>query len=257
MNPKEKMQSLAHTFTKTDEKIYDFIINNPTQFVHHNIYELAKLTGISRSAILRFAKKLEYSGFSEFKYDYSRYVHGGADSKSEQNQSTFVEIIEIYQKTINRMKETLDEEKLNLLVERMISARRLKVFGINRTGHSAMQLRQRLHKIAMDGEAVTDFILIPEIASQGTAEDVHIYFSTLGETEAIMESIKLSHARGAYTVLVTMNEQSRMIAFTDLYILLPSTRAFSSDYFFDLQAVNLVFIEILISYLGRKLQDMV
>lgn len=255
MNPKEKMKSLSHTFTKTDERIYNYIIENPTQFVHRNIYELAKLTGISRSAILRFSQKLGYSGFSEFKYDYSRYVHSGISSKTEHTQSTISEIVDIYQKTINYMKESLDENKLNQLVEKMVSARKIKIFGINRTGHSAMQLRQRLHKIAVDGEAVIDFILIPEIASQGKPEDVHIYFSTLGETETIMEAVKLSHASGAYTVLITMNEQSKMIAFTDLYLLLPSTKMFSRDYFFDLQPINMVFIEVLISYLGLKLQD--
>lgn len=255
MNMIQKMKALSGTFTKTDEKIYNYIMENPTQVVHRNIYELAKITGISRSAILRFSKKIGYSGFSEFKYDFSRFVHSGSLKKAEPEQNTSVDIIDIYQKTINQMKETLDEKKLHLLVDHIVPCRRLKIFGINRTGHSAKQLRQRLHKIAFDGEAVTDFILIPEIANQGTSEDVHIYFSTMGETEIIMEGIQLSKENGAYTVLITMNETSKMIKYTDLYILLPSTQAFSNAYFFDLQPINMIFIEILISYLGKKLQD--
>ena len=39
------------------------------------IVDLAEKCHVSKSAILRFAKKLGYSGYSEFKYDFSLVGH--------------------------------------------------------------------------------------------------------------------------------------------------------------------------------------
>ena len=151
------------------------------------------------------------------------------------------------------MTETLSEQQLDQLVDQMLAARRIKIFGLNRTGLSAIQLRQRFHKINFDGEAVTDYILIPEIANQGNEQDVHIYFSTQGVTPIILEAIQASRKKNVFTVLVTMNNHSKMIQYADMVFYLPSTKAVSSDYFFDLQPINMVFIEILLAYLGEKL----
>ena len=253
MNPVEKMNLYAENFTKTECVIYNYILSNPSQVVHGSIYDLAEWIGVSRSAILRFAQKIGYNGFSEFKYDFSRYVHGGGFHVLTPNESRMTEIVQIYQKTIGLMTETLSEQQLDQLVDQMLAARRIKIFGLNRTGLSAIQLRQRFHKINFDGEAVTDYILIPEIANQGNEQDVHIYFSTQGVTPIILEAIQASKKKNVFTVLVTMNNHSKMIQYADMVFYLPSTKPVSSDYFFDLQPINMVFIEILLAYLGEKL----
>ena len=255
MNPIEKMNLSTHKFTKTDFIIYNYITANPSQIVHGSIYDIAAWTGVSRSAILRFSQKIGYDGFSEFKYEFSRYVHGGVFHTLTNNQSKLSEIVNVYQKTIALIEEMIDEDCLNLLAEKMMNARKIKIFGLNRTGYSAMQLRQRFHKIDFDGEAVTDYILIPEIANQGNQQDVHLYFSTQGETPVILEAIQASKKNNVYTVLITMNNQSKMVQYADLLFYLPSTKAISSDYFFDLQPINMVFIEIIIAYLGEKLAN--
>ena len=253
MTPIEKMNRASHNFTKTDFVIYNYILADPIRVVHSNIYDLAKWTGVSRSAILRFAQKIGYNGFSEFKYDFSRYVHGGSFHTPAENREKTEEIADIYQKTIGLMGEFLHDSDVNLLAEKLILANRVKIFGLNRTGHSAQQLRQRFHKINFDAEAVTDYVLIPEIASQGRPDDLHLYFSTQGETPIIFEAIKASCQQKVYTVLITMNGNTKMKKYTDLLIQLPTTKAFSSDYFFDIQPINMIFIEILISCLGEKL----
>lgn len=255
MNPIERMNYSKKDFTKTEQIIYEYILNNPTKIVHGNIYDIADWSGVSRTAILRFAKKLGYAGFSEFKYDFSRIVHSG-NLNIDNNKSAlpvYDEIIEVYQKTVSTMKNTLKEKDIKKLIDRMIIANKVKIFGLNRTGLSAKQLRQRFHKIDFDAEAVTDYILIPEIANQGHKDDVHIYFSTLGETPIILEAIRYSKKNKVYTALITMNNKSPMIEYADVVFYLPDTNVYTNKYFFDLQAINFVFVEIIVSYLGNTL----
>ena len=127
MTPIEKMNLASHNFTKTDFVIYNYILADPIRVVHSNIYDLAKWTGVSRSAILRFAQKIGYNGFSEFKYDFSRYVHGGSFHTPSENREKAEEIADIYQKTIGLMGEFLHDTDVNLLAEKLILADRVKI----------------------------------------------------------------------------------------------------------------------------------
>lgn len=255
MNPSDRIKLNKHKFTKTDYKIYQYLLENPSKIVHGNVYEIADWIGVSRTAIIRFAKKLDYIGFSEFKYDFSRLVHSGNFNNNNPDETSIDYIVDIYQRSIAAIKGTLNEKALKKLIDRLINANKVKVFGLNRTGLAAIQLRQRFHKIDFDAEAVTDYILIPEVARQGHENDVHIFFSTLGETPIILEAIQNSYHRNVFTVVVTMNANSKMLKYSKLSLFLPSTDIFSSRYFFDLQVINFTFIEILVSYLGRRLSE--
>ena len=256
MNVFEKMQLASTGFTKTDMQIYDFIVGHPSETVHMNIQEIADEVHVSKSAMLRFTQRVGYSGFSEFKYEFSRYVHSGVSHSYDISyQSKFEEIVNIYEKTIAFMNKTIKEEDIKELIEMMLKANKIKLFGINSTGLSVKQMRNRFHKIAFDAEAVTDPVLIPEIALQGKLDDLHMFFSTSGNTPVMVDAIKNASSKGIHTILITMNEKSKMSEFAEMQFLLPSTKMIMSDYFLDLQAINYIFIEIIISYLGEKLEN--
>ena len=257
MNILEKMQLASIHFTKTDMQIYDYIVGHPSETVHFNIQEIANEVHVSKSAMLRFTQRIGYSGFSEFKYEFSRFVHSGSSHPYEPSyQSRFEEIVDIYEKTIPFINSTVKEQDIISFVELMLTANKIKIFGVNSTGLAVQQMRNRFHKIAFDAEAVTDPILIPELALQGRQGDLHIYFSTTGNTEVMMEAIKNSSSRHIKTALITMNEKSKMYDVADYKFLLPNTKMMMSDYFLDLQPMNFIFIEIIISYLGEQLEKM-
>ena len=50
-----------------------------------------------------------------------------------------------------------------------------------------------------------------------------------------------------------MHKGSPMEAYATHLVLLPSTALITTDYFLDQQAINFIFIEILIVYLGKAL----
>lgn len=54
-------------------------MKNPKIITEHSIVEAGNLCNTSKSAMLRFAKKLEYSGYSEFKYAINEYYSSQKD----------------------------------------------------------------------------------------------------------------------------------------------------------------------------------
>lgn len=70
MNIIDRMDTLVAAYTATDRKIYEFIKKFPEQFASCSLNEIVERFKISQPALTRFAKKLGFSGFLEFQYQY-------------------------------------------------------------------------------------------------------------------------------------------------------------------------------------------
>lgn len=248
----ERLERYAPRLTHTEKRVADYVLAHQSETLRSSIADLAALSQSSRSAVLRFAQKLGYSGYTEFRYDFSLFVHAGRISQVE-NQNRIQQLTSYYESTIHKISDYISESLLEQLSACMAHARRLKIFGMNRNSYSAQQLRHHLHTLNLDAEAVSDPVLVRDLSAAGTAEDVHIYFSVSGDTPIIRDAIQSSCEQGAKTILVTMHHDSPMSNYATHLVVLPSTRLCTTDYFFDQQAINFIFIELLIVYLGTAL----
>jgi len=248
----ERLEQHAGQLTNTEKKISQFVLSNRKETIRANIAELAKLSGTSRSAVLRFAQKLGYSGFSEFRYDFSIFVHAGQTARKE-SAGQIQLLASYYETAIKKIADYVSEKQLEEIAERISRAGRVKIFGLNRNSYSAQQLRHHLHTLNFDAEAVWDTVLVRDLSAAARPGDVHVYFSVNGATPIIREAIQSSAQQGADTVLVTMRQNSPMEPYATHLVLLPSTALVTTDYFLDQQAINFIFIEILIVYLGKAL----
>ncbi|GKS55157.1 hypothetical protein EMLAB_17720 [Enterococcus mundtii] len=64
----EEKLTQQETFTTNEKRIADYLRMNLEAAVYMTIEELAKETYTSHSAIIRFCKKIGYSGFKEFRF---------------------------------------------------------------------------------------------------------------------------------------------------------------------------------------------
>ena len=252
MNFLERLEYHSSRLTNTERKISEYVLTHQSETVRVNIAELAQLCEASRSAVLRFTQKLGYSGFTEFRYDFSLFVHAGLVTHSESPNRVQL-VASCYETTIRKISECINDSQLGEITEQIIRARRVKIFGMNRNGYSAQQLRHHFHTLNFDAEAVTEDVLVRDLSAAGRKGDVHIYFSVSGETPVIREAIQSSFQQGVTTVLITMHRDSQMAPYATYQVVLPSTRTVTTEYFLDQQAINFVFIEILIVFLGNSL----
>lgn len=257
MNPVERMSEVRNTFTKSDKLIYTYVIENSSEMLKSNLAMLADACGVSKSALMRFTQKLGYSGFTEFKYDFSRYVHSGAKSRQteggKKKSTTASKIIRLYMHTLKELEHFISEEDTIEIADRMLKARKVKIFALNRDAYTAQHMRHHLHKIDFDAEAVFDPVLVEELSQVGHADDVHIYLTVTGNTPGLREAIAYSYAAGVYTVLVTSKQQCAMKKDASKVVYIPSTDLFTDDFFLDQHANYLVWIEVLVAYLGLAL----
>ena len=66
-NPLDRIQSYYDELTNKDKEIAFYIINNPRDAARSSIDATAKMAGTSKSALVRFANRIGYSGYAELK----------------------------------------------------------------------------------------------------------------------------------------------------------------------------------------------
>ena len=249
MNPLDLIQQNFESFTKTEEIIAVYILNNPSQFARSNVEVTVAETKTSKPAMIRFAKKLGYNGYSELKYDIAKFIISESYNENieENNNDPIRHITDTYCKYITQLNETLVKDDLDKLSKDIIKARKAKVLGLNRTGLSAKQLQLRALKIGVDIECINDSIAMYDVVNTLNDKDICLIFTVKGKHyDEMVENLK---QRNVKVAVITMTNSLAFLKLCDHKILLqPVNRGYAK--FCDEQAIYFVFVEILLNYLS-------
>ena len=120
MNFLERLEYHSSRLTNTERKISEYVLTHQSETVRVNIAELAQLCEASRSAVLRFTQKLGYSGFTEFRYDFSLFVHAGLVTHSESPNRVQL-VASYYETTIRKISECINDSQLGEITEQIIA----------------------------------------------------------------------------------------------------------------------------------------
>lgn len=251
MNPLDLIQQNFESFTKTEEIIAVYILNNPYQFARSNVDATVAETKTSKPAMIRFAKKLGYNGYSELKYDVAKFIISESYNENieENNNDPIRHITDTYCKYINQLNETLVKNDLDKLATDIIKARKAKVLAINRTALSAKQLQLRALKIGVDIECINDSIAMYDVINTLNDQDICLIFTIKNNGKHYDELVENLKQRNVKVAVITMTNSLAFLKLCDHKILLPPVnRGYAK--FIDEQAIYFVFVEILLNYLS-------
>lgn len=256
INPLERIQASYDTFTKTDLEIADFIINNPRDAARMTPDAIAHETKVSKSAFIRFAKKIGYSGYSEFRFDLSRLLIGDTKhARKENNEENSLDTItDLYAQYIKNIASHITVTELNQAADLILNAQRIKVVGKNRTFNSALQFRQRMSKLGLDSEAMYDSVLYSDAVGILGPKDLYIIFTTNNNTQYDKVVADL-YIRKCPILVFTMRDDLPFKKKCAQIITLPRISSNSTVSFLDDQAIYFVFIEVLLNVIASKLSD--
>jgi DNA-binding MurR/RpiR family transcriptional regulator len=69
INSLTKIKSLYPDITNSEKNIAEFILNNPEEIYNLTIKELAQKTNVTIPTVFRFAQRLGFNGFKDFKVE--------------------------------------------------------------------------------------------------------------------------------------------------------------------------------------------
>lgn len=246
MNPLQIIEMKSSSFTKTELMIKDFVVDNLVLIATKTILDVAKEIPTSKSALLRFCQKCDYTGYSNFKYEISRYLYSQSVDNTK-NNSKFGNIMNSFSDSILLFNETICSDQLLKLAKDIKKARYIKIYGVNETGLAAKQLYYRLSTLGIDSEYIHESGTIYSKPLLTNSKNViHIYFSLSAETAVIKESVKNCIESNQKYILITQNQNAKLSKNSLYTFIIPQVNTHKAMYL-NPQLLNFFFVELLIS----------
>lgn len=254
MTPLEHIRLHEHEFTKSDRIIMDYVIDHLDIIASYPLVTVAEKAKVSKSALLRFCQKCGYDGYTEFKYEVSRYLHSGNDVSADASivNST---LLTTYANSILSLEQYVKESELVKTSSLVQNARKIKLYGVHETGLSAQYFQFRLNTLGIDAEAITLPSSITDKVVFSRKGDLNIFLSLSATTECILDAIKTSLDNHSGTILITQNDHLKLLPKFDTYFIVPTLNNLKTTLFLDSQAILLILIELIINHLARTLNQ--
>lgn len=211
------ISSFYHKYTKSELKIAEFVVNNDISY--KSIVELAKEIGVGEATILRFCKKIGFTGFYDFKI---AYIKGQNGVEENENADLIDRVSNKYTELISLAKERITLTSVEKSANYIRNAKDIVIFGVGNSGITARQAEAALQRRAYLARSVEDPHFQSILASTLTKDSLVIAISLSGYTTDIIESVTIAKNSGARIIAITNFEDSALGHLADCKILTAS-----------------------------------
>lgn len=222
------IRSYYPSLTPAEQKVADFILNNPREVIYMSVTELAERCGIGDGTIVRFAQDIGFSGYQELKLTLSRDLVSPFENVLEDvsPEDSLDDIIrKIANKNLKAITDTtrlIDIDSLNRTIDVMSKARRVEFYGVGASGFTALDAKYKFLRIGIVCDALTDPHLQAMSAATLTPKDVAVGISHSGATKDTIDSLRVAKNAGAKTICITNFARSPITEVTDIVLLTAS-----------------------------------
>ena len=216
------------SFTVTEKKIGDYILQNKKNVLLKSSQELAELSDTSAAAWIRFSKKLGYKGLNELKVDLAQEKSKDDELFNvliEENDSIDVMVKKIQNISITNLDQTyrlINVAQLKTAIKKIADSRRVFLVGVGGSGIVCLDFMHKLLRIDKYVVYYEDpHILLASIAHI-KKDDVILAVSYGGETVEVNEAVRKAKEVGATTIAITKYDvRSTLSNLVDLKLYIP------------------------------------
>lgn len=225
----DRINTIQGKFTSKEKKINKFIMANLDRIMYMNTYEIAEQCDTSQASVVRFAKKLGYSGFPELKVDFGKEI-GRREAKDKisftyedisENGEIFENIknvININTRIIEDTYSSIDVKVIEKTVKAIKKARKVMIVGAGYSGIIAKDLEYKLLELGINVIFQNDFHTLLTIIPTLNEEDILFVISQSGRTTDIYCLVKEAKKRKIKIIAVTQTSDNPIKELADIQI---------------------------------------
>ena len=215
------------SLTETENDIADFVLENPNIVVNASSQKLAKLTGTSPAAIIRFAKKVGYDGYPQMKIELVKdMMHDSYEMdqvlESENDMTSLLK--KIYNSNLMTIKKTyslLNTVVLESVASKIRNCHTLYLFGIGSSGIVCEDFQQKLLRIGRTSVFHADTHLQLTSVPNMQQDDLAFFISYSGKTKEMVTAAKWVKKMGISSVAITQSAYNDLGKLVDQVITIP------------------------------------
>lgn len=211
------MEQNKNKFTKSEQKLYNYITEKFEQIVYQSLTEIAIACQLGEATVLRFCRKLGYKGYQEFKLSLAQEL---STHEKSGNDDTYIDKVRKNMvQAVDDTYELVDDVRLQEAIDSIYEANTLVVYGVSSSGIAGMDMQNRLMRIGMNIEAITDSHNQVIRSNSVTSETVIIAISLTGSTKDVIEAVKIGKNNGATVIAITNYTESPLTSYADIVLL--------------------------------------
>jgi len=211
---RQKITAMYDTFTNSERKIADNVLNNPDCVYVLKLAALSYRLSVGEATIIRFINKCGYKSYKAFQHDLLNESSAQAKNGDVSLSSEFMDgIIE----NLETMRSLADVKKLKKVAKLIEHADNVYLVGLSLSGSTAGLCAQILMRNGLKACSFTEITDIVNICNICDKSDVIIAYSWSGKTVELIYALKAAKKRGAQIVSI-LGKATDSFVFSD-YIL--------------------------------------
>lgn len=218
----QKMKMMYNSLSKAEQKVADYVMENPEEVIHLSVAGVAENSGVSDATVIRTCRSLGLKRYQDLKLSLvqdivtpMQSIHEEVtpdDSISTIIDKTFKSTIH----TINLTHDILRPEVMEQAADNIIAAEHIVVFGQGNSMTVANDLQHKLLRLGILVQSYPDSHMTA-IAVSGMGEgDVFFAISHSGSSTEVVDLAKLARERGATVITLSDINRSPLQKFSDI-----------------------------------------
>ncbi len=197
MTFEERIYEQEFKLNDTDDSIIEYVRTHRSDLQELSIHNIAKALYVAPNAIMRVAKKLGYSGFSELKFSLQQ------EDNPADYQTVEKRVLDKIPQNIVKTLDVLDEATMAELVNTMLHAPKIVFAGVGESVYFCELFGKYLRCLDQKVEYYPQIHDIEYAVAHCAAGDLLVTISASGNTERLIALSQKAAEQGVQTACIT------------------------------------------------------
>ena len=209
LNLLEQIQAKLDNLNKSERKVAEAILQDPSAATCYSIAALARAADVSEPTVNRFCRGFSTSGFPDFKIQLAQSIATGTPYvsqivKPDDDVATFADkIVLSTMASLDKARQALNPSALSSAIDYLIQAKQINFFGMGGSAPVAMDAQHKFFRFNIPVMAYDDVLMQRMVAAGSSTGDVIVVISYTGRTREMVEIAKDARKNGATVVGIT------------------------------------------------------
>ncbi len=256
-----KIRSYYPSLFEAEQKVADYILENPERCMSLAIADLADKAHVAASTVNRFCQSIGFSGFKDFKLALARdsvmpiHLTDARISQDDDLQAVKDKIFQSDIQTLLDSVQLLNTGELEKAIHAIACAKRIDLYGVGSAVAIVNDLYYWMSHIGVICHPCLDSNIQKMIASQSDADTVSIGISHSGVTKHTVEALQMAKAQNATTIAITNYAKTPIVDAADIVLLTASRNTALRSVSMTSRVAHMAVNDLLVLGVARKKQE--
>ncbi|CAA0115304.1 HTH-type transcriptional regulator HexR [BD1-7 clade bacterium] len=202
----QTIQQARQRLRKSELKVCEYILKHQEEIIHMRIVDLASAAEVSEPTVVRFCRAINCSGFQDFKLQLAQHLATRqefepfkiADTDSVGDLS--MKVFDATLATLEQVRDAISPATIEAAINALSRAKRVEFYGFGASAAVAADAQHKFFRLKISSAVYSDPHIQLMSAMSLTDDDVVIAISQSGQTDALIDAMRIANEYGATTI---------------------------------------------------------